>query len=151
MARNILKFCSGGCGRERVAGPDFFTEKVTGRPRSRCKHCMTKDSQRWNRNNPEKHKAIYRKHNHRLNLRKRFGITVEEFDALFSACSGVCGICRNPESRDRRLSLDHDHKTGELRGFVCSKCNLLIGGAKDDAALLRAAAEYLDKPPLKGK
>lgn len=104
---------------------------------------MTQDAQRWNKSNPEKHRMIYRRHNHRLNLKKRFGLTVEEYDALARQSDGACAICHRGESRDRRLSLDHDHKTGQIRGFLCSRCNLLLGGAGDNPDLLEQAAQYL--------
>lgn len=147
MARKPLEFCSGNCGRRRVVGPDFFTEKETGRARPRCKHCMTKDAQRWNKQNPEKHKAIYRRCNHASNLKKRFGLTVPEFDALAQQSDGTCGICHRPETRNRRLSLDHNHRTGEIRGFLCSRCNLLLGNGGDNPDLLEAAATYLRGRP----
>lgn len=142
MPQKYRTHCTGGCGRLRVAGADFFTEKRTGLPRPKCKRCMTNDAQRWNKENPEKHREIYRRCNHRANLKKRFGLTEEEFARMF-ASADVCEICRNPEKRARRLSLDHCHNTGVIRGFLCSRCNLIIGNAKDDPDLLEKAAMYL--------
>lgn len=147
MPAKFLTVCSGGCGRQRVAGPDFFTEKHTGRPRPRCKHCMTQDARRWNKKNPEKHKAIYQRGNHRSNLKRRFGITEEQYAELAKTHGGVCAVCEKPESRGRKLSLDHCHKTGVIRGFLCCRCNLLIGNAADDPKILEAAARYLRNPP----
>ncbi len=141
--------CSGGCGRLRLPGPDFFRNNREGGTRPMCKHCTTKASQAWNRRNPEKHREIYRRANHRVHLRRRFGISVAEFDKLTALSDGKCEICRRPESRARRLSLDHDHLTGELRGFLCSGCNLIIGRAKDNPQLLESAARYLREPPLR--
>lgn len=150
MAAKFLKLCSGGCGRRRENGPDFFVEKGTGRPRPRCKHCMTRDAQQWNKRHPDKHKAIYQKANHRANIRKRFGLTVEQYDKLAAKHGEVCAVCKKPESRARRLSLDHCHTTGRIRGFLCCRCNLLIGGAADDPDILEAAARYLRNPPIEG-
>ena len=149
MAAKMLKLCSGGCGRSRVNGPDFFVEKDTGRPRPRCKHCMTKDSQKWNRDNPERHREIFRRGNHRANLKRRFGITEERYNELAAAHGDKCAVCLKPESRGRKLSLDHCHKTGVIRGFLCCRCNLLIGNAADDPGVLERAAEYLRNPPVK--
>jgi hypothetical protein len=130
-----------GC-QERVPTEHFFRDEA-GDLRARCKSCYSKDSRAWCKANPERHRTNFRRANHRVNVRKRFGLTVAEFDALFKACDGRCSICREPESRARRLSLDHDHGTGQLRGFLCCRCNLLLGAAKDDADRLERAAAYL--------
>ena len=132
-----------------MAGTDFFVERSTGRPRSKCKHCMTKDAQSWNRRNPERHRAIYQRNNLASNLRRRFGISVEQYEELLGGSDGRCGICGRAESRDRRISLDHDHETGDLRGFLCWRCNVLLGHIGDDPELLERAAAYLRFPPLR--
>ena len=111
---------------------------------------MTKDSQAWNRCNPERHKRIYQRGNHRANLKKRFGLTEAKYNELVSAHGAVCSICRKPESRARKLSLDHCHTTGRIRDFLCCRCNLLIGSVGDDPATLEAAASYLRNPPIEG-
>lgn len=106
---------------------------------------MATDSAEWRKKNPEKHKEKVRKRNHRSNLLLRYGISVEQFNALVADSDGVCEICRKPESRGRRLSLDHDHQTGAIRGFLCSRCNLLLGNADDDPERLLSAAKHLQQ------
>lgn len=56
--------------------------------------------------------------------------------------TGQCQIC-NKIQENRRLSLDHDHITGKLRGFICHNCNVGLGHFQDDAAILSSAIEYL--------
>lgn len=102
----------------------------------------------WRKANPEKHRDHLRRANaksgRRHHLKSRFGITVEQFDVLFATCNGICQICDQPERRaGRRLSLDHDHATGRLRGFICSRCNILLGLLRDDPEMLERAAAYL--------
>ena len=64
----------------------------------------------------------------------------------------VCDICKQPE-RDKRngvvrlLNKDHDHKTGEWRGLLCTRCNNGIGMFRDNVELLKRAIEYLQDPP----
>jgi hypothetical protein len=59
---------------------------------------------------------------------------------------GVCAICRQP--RRYRLDVDHDHKTGMVRGLTCRLCNRrILPGAKDNPEVLRNAASYLEDPP----
>jgi hypothetical protein len=79
----------------------------------------------------------------REHLRRRFGITPEDYDAMFAAQGGVCAICGSPP-RGRRLSVDHDHDTDEVRGLLCSTCNAGIGSMRDDPELLRRAIAYLE-------
>jgi hypothetical protein len=100
----------------------------------------------WRLNNPEKHRDIYRRANNKANLRVRFGLTVDEFNVLVEKSDGKCGICRKPESRKRRLCLDHDHNTGALRGFLCSACNLWLASSKDDPIMLEKTIRYLKFP-----
>lgn len=75
-----------------------------------------------------------------------YGITVDEYDRLVEADGGRCAICKKEptnESRQKRLHLDHCHKSGKIRGMLCSACNLGIGKLNDDPELLEAAAAYI--------
>jgi hypothetical protein len=82
-------------------------------------------------------------------LKKSFGIGLDDYQRMFVEQKGVCAVCAQPETATRAgkvkwLSVDHDHKTGDVRGLLCSDCNTGIGKLKDDSAVLRAAADYLD-------
>lgn len=84
-----------------------------------------------------------------LSLR-RFGITVEDYDAMFEAQGGVCAGCKKPETsldhhsgRSRRLAVDHCHESGRVRGLLCQRCNIAIGQVRDSADLLEQLAAYL--------
>lgn len=64
----------------------------------------------------------------------------------------VCDICGQPERETRggvvrKLNKDHNHRTGEWRGLLCSRCNQGIGKFSDNIALLKRAIEYLENPP----
>lgn len=90
-----------------------------------------------------------REKNLRQNLQK-YGVSPEEFRASVIAQGGQCAICgaepdpgaRGPASR---LHVDHDHATGANRGLLCVRCNPGLGYFKDDPALLRAAADYIER------
>lgn len=84
-------------------------------------------------------------------LRRRRGISAEEYDALFENQNGLCAICGNPETalnpltgEPRALAVDHDHVTGKIRGLLCSGHNTGLGLFTDSPALLRAAITYLE-------
>lgn len=69
-----------------------------------------------------------------------------ERDRLQKEQKDRCAICdMHAAENGKGLALDHDHETDAIRGLLCNKCNLLIGMADDNPALLRAAAEYLEK------
>ena len=94
----------------------------------------------------ELHKLAAVKEEHRARvLMSRFGLTVDAYDAMVNVQGGVCAICREQCASGMRLSVDHDHMTGEVRGLLCKICNVAIGHLKDDPELLRRAAEYLER------
>lgn len=85
----------------------------------------------------------------RDNLSK-LGITLEEFLDMVEAQDNKCAICgarpdlNHPQKRYRRLHVDHDHKAKVVRRLLCQHCNLMLGEARDNPAILRAGAEYLE-------
>ncbi len=93
----------------------------------------------WTKANPDKCKKRDRKRN----LKKNYGLTPEEFDALLAAQGGCCGICStNTPHAHNGWCVDHDHKTGQVRGILCTNCNAAGGMLGDDPALLRKAADW---------
>lgn len=61
-------------------------------------------------------------------LMDNYKLTIEQYDIIFAFQNGVCYVCQCPEPvKGRRLSVDHDHDTGEIRGLACSRCNPLLG------------------------
>lgn len=81
----------------------------------------------------------------KANKHERFirSIPQEEYDRLFQAQGGVCAICGFPP-KTKRLNLDHDHKTMEIRGLLCFPCNHGLGYFRDSPERLRRAADYLE-------
>jgi hypothetical protein len=73
-------------------------------------------------------------------LSRRYGITAEEADAMLADQGGLCGLCRAAPAEH----VDHDHATGAVRDLLCFNCNGGLGQFKDNAALLRAAARYVE-------
>lgn len=76
-------------------------------------------------------------------LRKhKYGLSDSEFKAMLKAQSGKCAVCRRPQG-GKMIAVDHCHKTGKVRGLLCSNCNMGIGLLQDSPKLLRKAAKYL--------
>src|SRR5258706_1906546 len=82
-------------------------------------------------------------------LLTKYGITEDDYESLLQRQGGACGLCNRPAgSFKARLCIDHDHKSGIIRGLLCTYCNRrIIGRHRKEvgAELLRAAAEYLQK------
>ena len=75
---------------------------------------------------------------------RHLGVTDEVYAQLLERQGGVCAICGNPpKAGGRRLDVDHDHATGEVRGLLCWTCNHKILGKYAKPAKLLAAARYL--------
>lgn len=72
-------------------------------------------------------------------LRRRYGITVEHYDRMFADQNGVCAICKEAAAEH----VDHDHKTGRVRGLLCFNCNGALGQFRDRPDLMLNAVEYL--------
>lgn len=82
-------------------------------------------------------------------LKYRYGISVEELTALLESQNGACAICATDLCLDfsGKVSfvVDHSHTTGAVRGILCNSCNIVLGHARDDVAVLRRAIQYLEE------
>jgi hypothetical protein len=90
--------------------------------------------------------AIWRAKKDGLNGRCRVCRSIEQQERIFGVAAppdGLCEICGERDG-DKALAVDHDHKTGKVRGFLCSPCNLGLGGFRDRSDLLRKAIGYLE-------
>lgn len=80
-------------------------------------------------------------------IRCQFKITQELAEHLYyKRMDGVCSICGKRETaKGLSLSIDHNHRTGKIRGLLCGKCNKGLGGFKDKPQLLLKAVKYLQE------
>ncbi len=89
----------------------------------------------------------------RVNLRRKYGMTVEGYDVMRDSQDARCALCGTNEPNGRVskhtdaywLHVDHDHESGQVRSLLCANCNTALGKMNDDPQLLRAAADYLDR------
>lgn len=126
----------------------------------REKELIREANRRWARNNPEKRAALQRKYydaakDRRLEVaranryRRRYGITVAQYETMLQqqgGCCAICGVSKQRVPRLKHFSVDHDHVTGVVRGLLCSGCNTFLGwlekwGPKAGAYLGRAKVE----------
>ena len=79
-------------------------------------------------------------------LRKKFGIGINDYNRMFEDQKGCCAICGDHQSESNRaLAVDHDHDTGYVRALLCMKCNTALGKFKDSIEVLQKALAYLEK------
>lgn len=79
-------------------------------------------------------------------VQRTYGMTLEQYQTLVTLRRG-CWVCLKTKRKDGRpltLFIEHDHKSGRVRGVACMRCNRFILGQHHDGALLRRAADYLD-------
>jgi len=129
---------------------EHFTPGIWTRGRGRCQPCAKKFSAAHYAANREKYLERMRVNG----LLRRFGLTPQRYDEILAAQDGKCAICGTTEGwfhpgagRKKRLSVDHCHAGGQVRGLLCDLCNMGIGRFKHDPDLLRAAIDYLENSP----
>jgi hypothetical protein len=81
-------------------------------------------------------------------LKKTYGLTWDEYQAILEHQGGRCAICEG--KRSYQLHVDHCHKTGRIRGLLCAACNKrLLPAAKDNPEVLLNAVDYIERPPAR--
>lgn len=118
---------------------------------SRCKPCTAANGKTWRDNNPERERA----NRVRYRLENKDAIRAKRRRKAYGTCGrdlrekqgDLCAVCARDLKAlpDKHLHIDHDHKTGRVRGLLCHWCNVGIGKFFDSAAVLRKAADYLEK------
>lgn len=118
---------------------------------NQCKECR-REGNKLNNIIPHQDKEAWANH-----LYRAYGITVNEYYRMMKDQDGVCAICEKEESvidprnnKPKRLCVDHNHITGDVRGLLCSNCNLGIGYLKSDEGvdLLIQALCYIEAHDL---
>ena len=129
------------CSKCKVEQPieEFYLRK-TGKKESRCRTCCSSESGKWRRANPRTHIE-----NQKMTLRQKYGMTLDQYDAMLAAQDGTCKICKSYTAGgfSGRFHVDHDHVTSKVRGLLCHDCNVGLGHFKDDISTLAKAIAYL--------
>lgn len=90
----------------------------------------------WQRENPEKVRS--------RELKKKYGLSVEKFNAMLSDQGGACKICKKQAQKNKNLSVDHCHTSNRIRGIICQPCNMALGMVKDNVGVLRSMIAYVE-------
>lgn len=127
-----MKICS-KCRKKKSKSQFYRDAQKSSGFRPDCKTCVNAKSLAWSKANPERRRHISRKH--------IYGISEAEYKKLLTQQKSVCKICKKKDHR--HLGVDHDHKTGKIRGLLCQKCNAGLGMFLDNVFSLKRAIKYL--------
>lgn len=120
------------CNERKDKEEFHYNSKTRDNLTSSCKDCV----------------KIYRKQNkdliHGQTLKRKYGITHQDYLRMLDEQEGVCATCGLEESKNLhgRLYVDHNHETGKVRGLLCHQCNKALGNAQDDATILYNLYKY---------
>jgi len=150
----LIKLCP-KCKREKEIAL-FSKNKHTKTGLSTwCKECSAAETGSWRNVDGNKERlAQWRKdniekctaHARKSNLKIKFKMSIEDYNALLDSQNGKCSLCnKTPEENGKALSVDHNHKTGKVRGLLCDNCNKGIGFLKENTEILQKAIKYIEK------
>lgn len=111
------------------------TTRALNNPGPRCTTCHREKLKRdEDRDRDRRYRLIY-------------GISLEIYNEIYAFQGGRCAICRWATGKTKKLAVEHDHATGEVRGLACGPCNRMLGQSRDNPEFFDRAADYLRNPP----
>lgn len=98
-------------------------------------------------------KVCLNAYNRELHLRKSYGLTVADFEAMLTAQGGGCAACgiKSVRRTGHSFHVDHDHSTGAVRGLLCGSCNVALGQLGDSTVRIQQLLAYLIRASRKAK
>jgi hypothetical protein len=134
-----MKTCR-SCNEDKPLDCFYAHKETADRKQSYCKDCSKKRAREYARAHPE----ITRKNVRKGWVKHKYGLSAQEHERLMSLGDN-CAICGS----ETKLSIDHDHATGAVRGRLCHSCNLRLGGVVgEDVVWMASAIKYLTSPPF---
>lgn len=155
------------CGELKPLSEFYRANGTRDGLRGHCKRCEIARNKAWYRKNKERAIAHAKKwqdanpervrdyqRQYRIDhaqqfreghLRRVFDLTADQYQALLNAQAGGCALCGRAPQPGRSLHVDHDHKTGTIRGLLCFRCNVGIGHFREDKLRLADAIVYLTR------
>jgi hypothetical protein len=122
-------------------------EEINSKSRERTKNDpeyrkrMIEKTEKYIAKNRKKVLLAKKKHH----LKQLYGLSWETYKILVKKQRGVCAICHEKNVSNRKLAVDHDHETKEIRALLCDKCNRGLGFFDDSIEKLQKAIKYLKK------
>jgi len=134
------------CKKEKSLNEFYETKRngVAYGHHGKCKECYVKKQQ-------ENYDPLKKRNE---NLKRSYGITMNEYNEMLEKQNGKCAICGTTETKGRKsgrgggadvFAVDHCHDTGDVRGLLCHSCNRAMGLLGDNTHILQSMIEYLYK------
>lgn len=136
------------------------TSELFGKDRSRkngyhpyCKVCKSLINNEWAERNKSRRAEYHRQNADRWKqnkannrLIKLYGITLDDYQNMLQKQNHICSICKSVEkTKNRTLSVDHDHKTNKIRELLCQRCNAALGMLEEDPRIIGNLLDYIKK------
>jgi hypothetical protein len=147
----MKKICK-TCKQEKELTEFYKDKSFKDGYRANCKPCKDISTYAWRAKNKDRYNENMRKLRatdkemfKNIDLKRTHGITIDDYNKMLKEQDHKCKICKksNPSSK-RTLAVDHDHKTGKIRGLLCYGCNRALH-TLDNSDLFEAAVDYLNK------
>lgn len=117
-----------------------------------CKICYLKQ---YRKDNPIKMREIHERRKLREKdcpiakkkkfagmIKRKYGITLNQYELMLEEQKGLCKICSLPPNKDKKLHIDHCHTTGRVRGLLCAQCNWFVGKVDKNLEIIEKLKEY---------
>lgn len=130
------------CKETKPLSKKYWRKKNNGKFMAMCKECtVERQRELYVSRGYRSQEAKRRRH-----LKRRFGISLEQYEDMFEKQRGRYFLCGKPPGPNDFgiLDLDHCHKTKKIRKLLCRGCNLGLGGFRDNPTVLRRAAKYVE-------
>lgn len=138
MKTKICSSCGIGLSKDTMYLSDYNTNK------GQCKYCRRKKNKENAIKNKDKQRIYHRHYKRKQKIGEHYNIL--EANKLYVKQKGKCAICGIEETNLKRsLRLDHDHRTGKIRGFLCDRCNVVLGMCVDSTEIFISMISYLEE------
>lgn len=106
---------------------------------------LRKYHQSWVKKNKKQYQKVQRRAYKKWRLETRYGLTVEKFFKILKKQKQRCAMCQEKFLCSKHTHVDHDHKTGKVRGLLCAACNRGLGFLRDSITIFQQGIRYLKK------
>lgn len=144
MAERLTKNCA-CCKRRKPKGQFAINNQQKDGFSCYCKECQHNKSAIYRKKNRERVQASSRQCNLKRRL-KKLGLTLSEYTDMLIKQKGRCAICGISDTKYKQgFDIDHNHKTGKVRGLLCNQCNFLVGLSRESFLIINKLKQYLKK------